>query len=39
MMKTFAGGSDNSQPPQLSPNMLQAFNELVRNEIRVQGNS
>jgi len=30
MMKTFAGGSDNSQPPQLSPNMLQAFNEQVR---------
>ncbi|XP_069703969.1 zinc finger protein castor homolog 1-like isoform X2 [Periplaneta americana] len=29
MMKTFAGASDGSQPPQLSPNMLQAFNDQL----------
>jgi hypothetical protein len=32
MKKTFAGGTDSSQPPQLSPNKLQAFNEQVRGQ-------
>ncbi|XP_023707022.1 zinc finger protein castor homolog 1 isoform X2 [Cryptotermes secundus] len=32
MMKTFAGSSDNSQPPQLSPNMLQAFNDQLSQQ-------
>jgi hypothetical protein len=30
MMKSFAGGSDSCQPPQLSPNVLQAFSDQVR---------
>ncbi|PSN36019.1 hypothetical protein C0J52_12145 [Blattella germanica] len=29
MMKTFTGSADGSQPPQLSPNMIQAFNDQL----------